>query len=81
VPGYEASAFYGLGVPRNMPAVIIEKLNNALNAGLGAPTMRAKFNELGAMVLPGSAADFGKLIVEETAKWAKVIQAAGIKAE
>ena len=79
VPGYEASAFFGVGAPKNTPAEIIEKLNTQINAGLADPQLKARLADLGGAVLPGSPADFGKLIAEETAKWAKVVKFAHIK--
>jgi len=81
LPGYEASQWYGIGAPRTTPAEIIDKLNKEINAGLVDARMKARFADIGGTVLPGSAADFGKLIAEETEKWGKVIRAAGIKAE
>jgi tripartite-type tricarboxylate transporter receptor subunit TctC len=81
VPGYEASAAYGVGAPKNTPAEIVDKLNREINAGLADPRMKARFADLGGEVLAGSPVDFGKLIAEETEKWAKVIKFAGIKAE
>ena len=81
VPGYEASAWYGVGVPKNTPAEIVATLNREINAGLADPKIKARFADLGGTVLPGSPADFGKLIAEETEKWAKVIRAAHIKPE
>ena len=81
VPGYEASAWYGVGAPKNTPAEIVEKLNKEINAGLADPKMKARLADLGGTVLAGSPADFGKLIADETEKWAKVIRAANIKAE
>jgi tripartite-type tricarboxylate transporter receptor subunit TctC len=81
VPGYEASAWYGVGVPMRTPVEIIDRLNTEINAGLADPKIKARFADLGGTVLPGSPADFGKLIAEETEKWAKVIRAANIKAE
>ena len=81
VPGYEASAWYGLGAPKNTPAEIIDKLNKEINAGLADPKMKARLADLGGTVLAGSPADFGKLIADETEKWAKVIRAANIKPE
>jgi tripartite-type tricarboxylate transporter receptor subunit TctC len=81
VPGYEASAWYGIGAPRGTPPEIIGKLNGAINAMLADPALKARFVELGASVLPGSSADFGKLIADETDKWGKVIKFAGIKPE
>jgi tripartite-type tricarboxylate transporter receptor subunit TctC len=81
VPGYEASAFYGLGAPRNTPAVIIDRINKELNAGLVDPKIKARLADLGSTPLVGSPADFGKLIADETEKWGKVIRAANIKAD
>ena len=81
VPGYEATAWYGIGAPRATPAEIVDKLNKEVNAALADPTMRARLADLGGTPLPGSPAQFGKLIAEETEKWAKVIRAANIKAE
>jgi tripartite-type tricarboxylate transporter receptor subunit TctC len=78
LPGFEASAFFGVGAPKNTPAEIVEKLNKEINAGLTDPKMKARLAELGT-VLPGSPADFGKLIVEETEKWAKVVKFSGAK--
>jgi tripartite-type tricarboxylate transporter receptor subunit TctC len=78
-PGYEASQWYGIGAPKNTPAQIIDRLNKEINAALADPKMKARFADLGAAVLAGSPADFGKLIAEETEKWGKVIRAAGIK--
>jgi tripartite-type tricarboxylate transporter receptor subunit TctC len=80
VPGYEASGWFGLGAPRNTPVEIIQKLNQEMNAGLADAKIKARFADLGGTVLPGSAADFGNLIADETEKWAKVIRAANIKA-
>jgi tripartite-type tricarboxylate transporter receptor subunit TctC len=79
VPGYEASAVNGIGAPRNTPAAIIEKLNAEINAALADATLKARLAEMGAPPLPGSAADFGKLIAEETEKWAKVVKFSGAK--
>jgi len=71
LPGYEASSLQGIGIPRNTPAVIIDKLNGEVNAVLGDPKIKARLDELGATPLAGSPADFGKLIAEETEKWGK----------
>jgi tripartite-type tricarboxylate transporter receptor subunit TctC len=79
VPGYEASAFYGLNAPKSTPPQVIASLNREVNAGLADPTTRAKLAALGGIMLPGTAADFGKLLVGETDKWAKVIKQANIK--
>jgi tripartite-type tricarboxylate transporter receptor subunit TctC len=81
VPGYEASAFFGVGAPKNTPTEVIDKLNKEINAGLADPKIKARLADLGGTVLAGTPADFGKLIAEETAKWAKVIKFAGIKPE
>ena len=80
VPGYEASGWYGIGAPKNTPAEIVNRLNSELNAALADPRMKARFADLGVDVLPGSPADFGKLLADETEKWAKVIRTANIKA-
>ncbi len=79
VPGYEASALFGLGAPKNTPSDIVDKINKELNAALADPSVKAKFLGWGASVLTSSPAEFGKLMADETAKWAKVIQFAGIK--
>jgi tripartite-type tricarboxylate transporter receptor subunit TctC len=79
VPGYEASTWYGLGAPKNTPADIIDKLNKEINTALADPKMKARLADLGGTVVVGSPTDFGKLIADETEKWAKVIRAANIK--
>jgi tripartite-type tricarboxylate transporter receptor subunit TctC len=79
VPGYEASAWYGIGAPKDTPAEIIAKLNNEVNAILADPQPKARLVDLGASLLPGSSADFGKLMAEETEKWAKVVKFSGAK--
>ena len=79
VPGYETSQWYGVGVPNNTPTEIVDKLNKEVNAALADPKMRARLADLGGTPLPGSSADFGKLIADETEKWGKVIKSAGIK--
>jgi tripartite-type tricarboxylate transporter receptor subunit TctC len=81
VPGYEASTWYGIGAPRNTPSEIIGKLNEEINAGFSDPKLKARLADLGGTVLPGSPADFGQLIADETEKWGKVIRAANIKPE
>src|SRR5262245_45632834 len=81
VPGYEASAWYGIGVPKETPAEIIDKLNKVINAILADPASMARFSELGASLLPGSPVDFGKFVAEETEKWAKVVKFCGAKAD
>jgi tripartite-type tricarboxylate transporter receptor subunit TctC len=79
IPGFEASQWVGLVAPRDTSSKIIGNLNIAINAALGDPGMKARFADIGGTVLPGSPADFGKLIRDETEKWAKVIRAAKIK--
>jgi tripartite-type tricarboxylate transporter receptor subunit TctC len=81
LPGYEGGIWYGLGAPKATPAEIVNKLNKEVNAALDDPKMKARLADLGGTVLPGSPADFGKHIAEETEKWGKVIRAANIKAE
>jgi tripartite-type tricarboxylate transporter receptor subunit TctC len=81
LPGYEASTWYGIGAPKSTPVEIVARINREINAGLADPTMKARFADLGGTVIPGSAADFGKLIVDETEKWAKVVRASGAKAD
>ena len=81
VPGYEASAWFGVGAPKNTPSQIIDQLNEAINVSLADPKLKARLADLGGTPLVGSPADFGKLIAEETEKWAKVVKFAGIKAD
>jgi len=81
VPGYEASTFFGLSAPRATPPEIVERLNREINAMLADPVAKARLADLGGEALALSPADFGKLIADETEKWAKVIQAANIKPE
>jgi tripartite-type tricarboxylate transporter receptor subunit TctC len=81
LPGYEASTWSGVVAPKNTPAEIVDTLNRDINEGLASSKIKARLAELGGTVLPGSPADFGKLIAEETEKWAKVIRAANIKPE
>jgi len=81
LPGYETSTSYGIGVPKQTPAGIIDRLDKEINAALGDPMMKSRLAELGGSVLPGSPADFGKLLADETEKWSKVVKFAGIKAE
>jgi tripartite-type tricarboxylate transporter receptor subunit TctC/L-alanine-DL-glutamate epimerase-like enolase superfamily enzyme len=81
VPGYEASAWFGLGAPNGTPVDIVEELNKEVNAGLGDSQVRARFADLGGVAMPGSPGDFGKLIAEETEKWAKVVKLSGIRAD
>jgi tripartite-type tricarboxylate transporter receptor subunit TctC len=79
LPGYEASTWSGVGAPKNTSTEIVDTLNRQINAGLRDPKLKAQLAELGGMILPGSPADFGKLIAAETEKWGKVIRAANIK--
>ncbi len=79
VPGYEASQWYGIGAPKGTSTEVVERLNRETNAVLADPKMKARLAELGASVLSGSPADFGKLIADETAKWAKVVKISGAK--
>jgi tripartite-type tricarboxylate transporter receptor subunit TctC len=81
VPGYESSAWYGVGVPRNTPRDIVELLNREINAGLTDPKLKARFAELSAGTIPGTPEDFGRLVAEETEKWGKVVKYAGVRAE
>jgi tripartite-type tricarboxylate transporter receptor subunit TctC len=81
VPGFEASVWYGVGAPKSTPAEIVDKLNKEINAGLADPKLKARFVDLGGTMFALSPAEFGKLIVDETEKWARVIRAANIKAE
>ena len=81
LPGYEASAWYGIATPAGTPAVIVERLNQELNAAFADPKMKARIAELGGTPLPGSPADFAKLFAAETEKWAKVVKFSGAKVE
>jgi tripartite-type tricarboxylate transporter receptor subunit TctC len=81
VPGFEASNFYGIGVPTNTPPDIIDRLNRELSATLADPAMIARLADLGATPMPSSPAEFGKLVADETEKWAKVVKFAGLKPE
>jgi len=79
VPGYEASAVTGIGAPRGTPAEIIDTLNTAINAAFADPDMKARLADTGGIALAGSAAEFGKILAEETEKWAKVVKFSGAK--
>lgn len=79
VPGYEASAWQGIGVPKNTPPEIIHKLSIEINAALVDPTFRARLSDMGGEILEGSPMDFGKLLANETGKWAKVVKYSGAK--
>jgi tripartite-type tricarboxylate transporter receptor subunit TctC len=81
VPGYETSQWYGVGVPKNTPAEIVDKLNKEVNAGLVDPKLKARLADLGGIAPAGSPVDFGKFIADETEKWAKVIKFAGVRAD
>jgi len=81
VPGYESPTWYGVGVPKNTPAEIVDKLNKEVNAALADPKMKARLADLGGEALPGSSVAFGKFIAEETEKWAKVVKFSGAKAD
>jgi tripartite-type tricarboxylate transporter receptor subunit TctC len=81
LPGYEVSVWFGIGAPRGTPAGIIDTLNKEINAGLADPKFRERLADLGGVPMPTAPADFGRLIVDETEKWAKVIQAANLKTE
>jgi tripartite-type tricarboxylate transporter receptor subunit TctC len=81
VPGYEASAFFGVVVPKNTPRAIIDRLNKEVNAALADPGMQKKLADLGGTIIPGTPEDFGKLLAGETDKWAKVVKAVGLKVE
>jgi tripartite-type tricarboxylate transporter receptor subunit TctC len=81
VPGYEASAFFGMSAPKGTPPEIIDKLNKEINAALADPKVKARLAELGGILIPGTPADFGNVVAEETDKWAKVIKAGGVALE
>jgi tripartite-type tricarboxylate transporter receptor subunit TctC len=81
LPGYEASVWYGVGAPKATPTEIVEKLNKEINASLADPKLAARLIELGAEPMPMSPGDLGRLIADETEKWAKVIKFVGIRAE
>jgi tripartite-type tricarboxylate transporter receptor subunit TctC len=81
VPGYEASAWFGLGMPKGTPKAIIDKVNAEVNRALADPKMKERLAELGGRPIPGSAEDFGKVIASEVEKWSKVVAASGVKAD
>jgi tripartite-type tricarboxylate transporter receptor subunit TctC len=81
VPGFEASAWQGVGAPRNTPTAVIDKLNAEITAGLADPAMNERLADLGAVPMPMTPAELGKLIADETEKWAKVVKFAGIKSD
>jgi tripartite-type tricarboxylate transporter receptor subunit TctC len=77
VPGYEATAWFGIGMPKGTPREVIDKVNAEVNRALADPKMRERLAELGGRPIPGTADDFGKVIAAETEKWAKVVKASG----
>jgi tripartite-type tricarboxylate transporter receptor subunit TctC len=81
VPGYEASAWFGIGVPKGTPPAVIEKLNREVNLALADPKIKAQLADLGGIIMAGTPADFGKVILDETEKWGKVVRAAGVSIE
>ena len=81
VPSYEATAWFGVGAPKNTPAAIIDKLNRAVNAAVADPKNKARLANLGGVPMPMTPADFSKLIADETEKWGKLIRTLNIKAE
>lgn len=81
LPGFESSAFFGVGVPKDTPRDVIDKLNREINAGLADPSIKARLAEVAGPVLPGSPSDFARLIAYETEKWSKVVKFAGVKVE
>jgi len=81
VPGYEVFVWYGICAPKGVPPEIVDKLNTAVNAVLANPALKGRFHDLGGEVMPMSPAEFGKLVGDETEKWAKVVKFAGVKAQ
>ncbi len=81
VPGYDATGYFGMGAPHGTPADIVDKLNREINAGLAKPEIKAKLVALGVQPMAMTPAEYGKLIVDETEKWAKVVKTAGMKVE
>ena len=81
VPGYEVSVWFGISGPKGMPPEVVGKLNAAVNAVLANPKLKERFHDLGGEPMPISPAEFGKLVADETAKWAKVVKSAGLKVE
>jgi tripartite-type tricarboxylate transporter receptor subunit TctC len=77
VPGYEASAWFGIGAPKGTPADVIDKLNKAVNEALKDPKLVARLADLGGAPMPGTPADFGKVMADEVAKWKKVVEFSG----
>jgi tripartite-type tricarboxylate transporter receptor subunit TctC len=81
VPGYEVSVWFGISGPKGIPPDIVTKLNTAVNAALASPALKERFHDLGGEVMPMSPAEYGKMVADETAKWAKVVKSAGLKVE
>jgi tripartite-type tricarboxylate transporter receptor subunit TctC len=81
VPGYEANGWYGIGAPKNTPAEIIQLLNTEINAAVMDVKLKTRLAELGGVLLTGSAADFAKIIAQDTEKWAQVVKFSGAKAD
>jgi tripartite-type tricarboxylate transporter receptor subunit TctC len=81
VPGYEASAFFGFGVPHGTPKEIVDLLNKEINDALKDPEIQARIKDLGGIAAPGTADQFGQFLKNETAKWEKVVRAAGVSVE
>jgi tripartite-type tricarboxylate transporter receptor subunit TctC len=81
VPGYEADVWYGVVAPKGTSPEIVARLNKAINAGLADPELRARFEQAGGVPMPMSPAEFGKMIADETEKWRKVVEFAGVKVE
>jgi tripartite-type tricarboxylate transporter receptor subunit TctC len=81
VPGYEASAFFGMAVPKGTPPEIIEKLNKEINAGLQNEKVKARLADLGGSLIPGTPEEFGKVVADETEKWANVIRTGNVPLE
>ena len=81
VKGYEATAWFGIGMPKNTPSAVIAKMNTEVNKLLAEPALKNRLAELGGVSIAGTPADFGKIIAAETAKWAKVVEASGAKVE
>jgi tripartite-type tricarboxylate transporter receptor subunit TctC len=81
IPGFEASAWYGLGAPKDTPAEVVDTLNRSVNAGLADATIKKRLTELGGVPMPLSPEKYGKLIADDTEKWGEVIRAAKIKVD
>jgi tripartite-type tricarboxylate transporter receptor subunit TctC len=81
VPGYEVSVWFGISGPKGIPPEIVTKLNAAVNAALATPALKERFHDLGGEVMPMSPAEYGKMVADETVKWAKVVKSAGLKVE